>query len=214
MVQKARMAVGSAVIVILTLVALVARANGEPVRIVTFGDSLTAGYGVAPGDAYPAQLGILLKAKGYDVEITNAGVSGDTSTAGLARLDWAVPEGTDIVIVELGANDALRGIDPAITQKALDEIVSRLTGRGIKVLLAGMLAPPNMGTDYGRRFNGIFPALAKKHGVVLYPFFLDGVAGEPGLNQSDGMHPLGKGYAIIVKRLAPLVEAIIRGVAK
>ena len=204
----ARLAV-TALMIILTLMPQVASANGEPVRIVTFGDSLTAGYGVDGDASYPARLQAMLRNRGHDVIITNAGVSGDTSTAGLARLDWAVPDGTDIVIVELGANDALRGIDPAITEKALGQIVDRLLARHIRVLLAGMLAPPNLGKDYGARFNAIYRKLARKPGVVLYPFFLAGVAGDPELNQHDGLHPTARGYGVITARLLPVIEQML-----
>src|SRR5262245_48943025 len=161
----------------------------RPVRIVALGDSLTAGYGLAADKAFPARLARALAARGHVVEIANAGVSGDTTSDGLARLDWSVPDGTDAVILELGANDALRGIDPAIVRAALEAIMSRLKERRIAVLLAGMRAPPNLGVDYVRAFDAIFPELATKFGAVLYPFFLDGVATERNLNQPDGMHP-------------------------
>lgn len=179
------------------------------IRIVALGDSLTAGYQLPPADAFPVKLQAALRAGGRRVSVENAGVSGDTSTGGLERLDWAVAEGTDLVILELGANDALRGIAPAITRRNLDEIVTRLKARGIAVLLAGMLAPPNMGAAYGAEFNRIFPELAEKHGVPLYPFFLDGIAATPALNLADGMHPNGRGVDIIVQRILPLVEAAV-----
>lgn len=184
-------------------------AGSAPIRIVAFGDSLTAGFGVPPADAFPAQLSAALKAKGRAVEIVNAGVSGDTSAAGLARLDWAIPEGTDAVILELGANDALRGIDPALTRKALGEIVNRLKARNIDTLIAGMKAPPNWGADYAAKFDPIFPELASANGLILYPFFLDGVVMQPGLNQPDGLHPTSKGVAEIVKRILPSVDELI-----
>lgn len=179
------------------------------IRIVALGDSLTAGYQLPPADAFPVKLQAALRAGGRRVSVENAGVSGDTSTGGLERLDWAVAEGTDLVILELGANDALRGIAPAITRRNLDEIIARLKARGIAVLLAGMLAPPNMGAAYGAEFNRIFPELAEKHGVPLYPFFLDGIAATPALNLADGMHPNGRGVDIIVQRILPLVEAAV-----
>jgi len=182
---------------------------GRPLRLVALGDSLTAGYGLPAQAAFPQALERALKAKGHKVEIANAGVSGDTSTDGAARLDWSVPEDTDAVIVELGANDALRGIDPDVTRKALSEIVQRLQARHISVLLCGMLAPPNYGADYAARFNAIYPDLAKQFGVPLYPFFLDGVAADAALNQADGMHPTAAGVDHIVERILPTVEAFL-----
>ncbi|WP_343037816.1 arylesterase [Ancylobacter pratisalsi] len=182
-------------------------AHAAPLRLVAFGDSLTAGYGLPANQAFPAQLQAALKAKGHDVVIENAGVSGDTSSAGLARIDWSIPEGTDGVILELGANDALRGIDPSITETSLSGMLARLKERGIPVLLAGMVAPPNLGRDYAERFNPIYPRLARQYDVPLYPFFLDGVAGQAGLNQADSVHPTGEGVKEIVARMLPVVEA-------
>ncbi|WP_245319186.1 arylesterase [Consotaella salsifontis] len=186
-------------------------ARAAPQTIVAFGDSLSAGYGVGPGESFPEQLQAALTADGVDAKVINAGVSGDTTTGGLARLDWSVPEDVDLVIVELGANDALRGVDPAIAEKNLDAILTRLGERHLKVLLAGMMAPPNMGQDYAARFNAIYPKLAEKHGVPLYPFFLDGVAADRTLNQADGMHPNPQGVKIIVKRMLPAVKAALSG---
>lgn len=183
--------------------------QAKPVSIVALGDSLTAGYGLGPGDAFPVKLQAALKAKGLDVTVQNAGVSGDTSSGGLERLDWAVGDGVDAVILELGANDALRGIDPAVTRRNLDAIISRLKERGIAVLLTGMLAPPNMGSAFAAAFNPIFPDLAAKHGVLFDPFFLDGVAADSALNLSDGMHPNAKGVEAIVRRIVPKVEELI-----
>lgn len=180
-----------------------------PVRIIAFGDSLTAGLGVAPSEAFPAQLAAALKAKGYAVEITNAGVSGDTTAAGLERFDWAIADGTEAVIVELGANDALRGIDPDVTREKLDTILTKLGERKIEVLLAGMAAPKNWGPEYESRFSTIFTDLATKHGALLYPFFLDGVALDAQLNQPDGLHPTAKGAGVIVERILPKVEELI-----
>jgi acyl-CoA thioesterase-1 len=183
---------------------------GEPaVRIVALGDSLTAGYGLPADAAFPAKLERALKAKGVVVEITNAGVSGDTASGGLARLDWAVPQGTEAVIVELGANDMLRGVDPKVTRNALEEIVRRLTARGIAVLLAGMRAAPNLGADFGREFEAIYVDLARAYDLVLYPFFLDGVAVENKLNQRDGIHPTAAGIETIVARMLPKVEQLV-----
>ena len=178
----------------------------EPIQMVVLGDSLTAGYQLPQDAAFPALLEKALRADGINVEIANAGVSGDTSRGGLERLDWAVPEGTQAVIVELGANDMLRGTDPSQTKDALDKIITRLQARGIKVMLAGMLASPSMGRDYGDRFNAIYPELAKAHDVPLYRFFLEGVTGVPGLTLEDGMHPNRKGVETIVRSIAPAVK--------
>ena len=180
-----------------------------PVKIVALGDSLTAGFGLTKADAFPAKLEQALRAKGLAVEIIDAGVSGDTSTGGLSRLDWSVPEGTDAVIVELGGNDALRGIDSKLTRTALDTILRRLKDRKVEVLLCGMRAPPNLGAEYTRAFDAIFPALAAEHGVMFYPFFLDGVAADSKLNQRDGIHPNPAGVDAIVKGVLPQVEELV-----
>lgn len=187
----------------------VVKAAERPVNIVVLGDSLSAGLGLPVEDAFPAKLAEALKAKGVAVTITNAGVSGDTASGGLGRLDWSVPAGTDAVIVELGANDALRGLDPGLTKTALDTILRKLAARHIAVLLAGMRAPPNMGAEYARAFDAIYPALASTHPVVFYPFFLDGVAADPKLNQGDGMHPNAAGIDAIVARILPVVEDLV-----
>jgi acyl-CoA thioesterase-1 len=186
-----------------------AAATELPVKLVVLGDSLSAGYGLPADEAFPAKLAKALAAKGIAVTITNAGVSGDTASDGLSRLDWSVPEATEAVIVEFGANDALRGIDPALTKSTLDKILSRLADRHIAVLLAGMQAPRNMGPDYVKAFDAVYPALASTHPVVLYPFFLDGVATDPKLNQSDGLHPNAAGVDVIVARILPKVEELI-----
>ena len=193
----------------LALVATCSRAAERPINIVAFGDSLTAGYGLAANEAFPVQLQRALDAKGLAVNVVNAGVSGDTSAGGLSRLDWSVPDGTDAVILELGANDALRGFDPEITRKALDTMLRRLKERKISVLLCGMVAPPNLGAEYGRAFNSIYPDLAAQTGAILYPFFLAGVAADPKLNQRDGLHPTAAGVAVIVERILPQVEQLI-----
>lgn len=185
-------------------------AQPRRIRIAAFGDSLSAGYGLPQRAAFYSVLERELRAKGLNVSVENAAVSGDTASAGLARLDWSVQDGTDLVIVELGANDALRGIDPTITERALDEIVTRLKARGMAVVLAGMLAPPNYGQDYARAFNGIYQRLAAKHSVPLYPFFLDGVVGVQRLNLPDGIHPTAEGVQEIVRRILPTVEAAVR----
>jgi acyl-CoA thioesterase-1 len=193
----------------LVLAAGVAAAAAAPTRIVAYGDSLTAGYGLPVAEAFPARLEAALRAAGRDVTVVNAGVSGDTTAGGLARLDWTLADGPDAIILALGANDALRGIDPEATYANLDAILSRLGERRVPVLLAGMLAPPNLGRDYGDRFGAVFPRLAEKHGVSLYPFFLDGVAAEPALNQADGLHPNGAGVAVIVARITPQVLRLL-----
>jgi acyl-CoA thioesterase-1 len=181
----------------------------KPVKVVVLGDSLSAGLGLPGPAAFPAKLQKSLKNKGIGVDMTNAGVSGDTSSGGRDRLDWSVPEGTEAVIVELGANDALRGVDPTVTRSALSDILTRLKARGIAVLLCGMLAPPNYGHDYADRFNAIYPDLAKSFDVPLYPFFLDGVAADAKLNQADGIHPTAEGVDIIVQNILPSVEALL-----
>lgn len=181
----------------------------QPVKIVALGDSLTAGYGLPDKDGFVPRLQAALTAKGIGAEVANAGVSGDTASDGLARLDWSVPPGTDAVIVELGANDMLRGIKPEVTRDALDAILQRLTVRHLAVLLCGMRAAPNLGADYGQAFERIYPELAAKYGVPLYPFFLDGVAGDLKLTQPDGMHPNPQGVGVIVGRILPMVEDLI-----
>ena len=184
-------------------------ATPAPVTLVVLGDSLSAGLGLKAADAFPAQLQRALAADGRAVTVINAGVSGDTATDGLARVDWSVGPDADAVILELGANDALRGIDPAATRAALDAILVRLKARHLPVLLTGMLAPPNMGESYAAAFNAIFADLAKSHTVPLYPFFLDGVATDPKLEQGDGIHPNTAGVEVVVRRILPAVEALI-----
>ena len=186
-----------------------ALAADRPVRIVAFGDSLSAGFGLPASAAFPVRLEQALKAKGLAVDVVNAGVSGDTASGGLSRLDWSVPAGTDAVILELGANDMLRGIDPQVTRKAIETIVRTLKGRGIEVLLAGMRAAPNLGVDYRRAFDAIFPDLASAYGLVFYSFFLDGVATNPKLNQRDGLHPTEAGIDVIVARILPKAEELV-----
>lgn len=181
--------------------------------IVGFGDSLMAGYQLAPGESFPERLEVALKAKGYEVTVANAGVSGDTSSGGLSRLDWSVPDGTDLVILELGANDMLRGLPPQVTEKNLDEMISRLKERGIDVVLAGMLAAPNLGADYAEAFDGIFPRLAERHDLTLIPFFMEGVAADPKLLLADGMHPTAEGVDRMVEEALPYVERALDGAA-
>lgn len=180
-------------------------------KILAFGDSLTAGYGLDQNKGFTAQLQTALNEEldGRTVKVLNGGVSGDTTQGGLARLNWALADNPDLVIVELGANDGLRGLDPQLTRQNLDQILAGLKQRGVKILLAGMMAPPNLGAEYGRDFNAIYPDLAKKHDVALYPFFLDGVAGMAQLNQDDGIHPNAQGVAIIVERLVPYIKKVM-----
>ncbi|WP_430439972.1 arylesterase [Shinella sp.] len=196
----------------ITALLSVGSARAEPVKLVGFGDSLMAGYQLPAADAFPVKLEKALRENGYEIEIANAGVSGDTSSGGLARLDWSIPEGTQGVILELGANDALRGIPPEETEKNLDAMLRRLKERGIAVLLAGMLAPPNMGPEYGERFNGIYQRMAEKHGVALYPFFLDGVVTKANLQLEDGMHPNSEGVDVMVATILPAAEAFIKSI--
>jgi acyl-CoA thioesterase I len=183
------------------------------VTVLALGDSLTAGYGLQPSDAFPVKLEAALRSKGHDVTVINGGVSGDTALDGLSRLDWSLSDDVDAVIVELGANDALRGLPPAQAGKAIDDMLARLAGKKLPVLLAGMRAPPNLGPDYQAAFDGMYPELAEKHGALLYPFFLDGVAAQASLNQADGMHPNPAGVDIIVSRILPSVEQLIRNVS-
>lgn len=186
-------------------------ASAEPFRVVGFGDSLMAGYGLGPGEGFPEKLEAALRARGHDVVIANAGVSGDTTSGGLSRLDWSIPDGTQLVILELGANDMLRGIDPGLVEQNLDKMLTRLKERNIPVLLAGMVAAPNLGHAYGEQFGTIYPRLAEKYGATLYPFFLDGVAGDPKLLLEDGMHPNAAGIDRMVERALPTVEKAIAG---
>jgi acyl-CoA thioesterase-1 len=190
-----------------------AMAPAKPIKMVVLGDSLSAGLGLPAPAAFPARLQKALKSKGIEVDMINAGVSGDTTSGGRDRLDWSVPEGTEAVILELGANDALRGVDPKVTRSALTDILTRLKARGIAVLLCGMYAPPNYGSDYAARFNAIYPELAKSFGVPLYPFFLEGVATEAKLNQADGLHPTAEGVDTIVKNILPTVQAFLGAIS-
>ncbi|MGO7214577.1 arylesterase [Rhizobium ruizarguesonis] len=192
---------------------LATAADARRINLVGFGDSLMAGYQLPPGDGFPEKLQAALKAKGLDVAIANAGVSGDTTTAGLARIDWSVPDGTDGVILELGANDALRGIPPEESEKNLDQMITRLKERGIAVLLAGIIAPPNMGADYAARFNPIYQKLSEKHELPLYAFFLDGVALEAALKLDDGMHPNARGVDVMVEKMEPAVTNFVETIS-
>jgi acyl-CoA thioesterase I len=209
-----RAALGWAVAFVVALGVTAATASEPVTRVLVFGDSLSAGYGLAPDRSFPAQLEAALRARTHDVAVINAGVSGDTTAGGLARLDWTlggIPAGPPVAaIVQLGANDALRGLDPHSTFANLSAILARLEALGIPVLLAGMLAPPNLGSEYAESFAEIYPRLAEKHDVLLYPFFLEGVAANPRLNQADGIHPTGEGIAVIVNNILPAVEELLQ----
>ncbi len=187
-------------------IAPAASVRAEPLQVVGFGDSLMAGFGLGPGEGFTDRLQAALQARGHDVAVANAGVSGDTTSGGLARLDWSVPDGTRLVILELGANDMLRGVDPALVEQNLDAMLSRLKTRGIPVVLAGMVAAPNLGHAYGEQFGTIYPKLAAKYGATLYPFFLDGVAGDKSMQLEDGMHPNAAGVERMVERFLPTME--------
>jgi acyl-CoA thioesterase I len=194
---------------LMTVASAQAADSAKPVKMVVLGDSLSAGYGLPADAAFPVRLQKALDAKGIKVDMINAGVSGDTASGGRDRVDWSVPDGTDAVILELGANDALRGTDPAVTRAALSDIITKLKARKIAVLLCGMLAPPNYGADYAAKFNAIYPDLSKAFGVPLYPFFLEGVAADAKLNQADGMHPTAEGVDVVVNNMLPTVQAFL-----
>jgi acyl-CoA thioesterase I len=200
----------------LTFVAILATASqaaaARTLRLVALGDSLTAGLGLGPGKAFPDRLEAALRAEGFDVKVINAGVSGDTAADGLARYDWSVPRDADALIIELGANDMLRGLKPDATKATLAAILDKARAAHLPTLLTGMRAAPNLGPDYGGAFAAIYTALAKTYGVQLYPFFLDGVAGDPKLNQPDGLHPNAAGVEIIVQKILPSVEALLKQV--
>jgi acyl-CoA thioesterase-1 len=205
---------GAALALWLLPAAALGAAETAPLRILAFGDSLVHGYGLAADESFPTQLERALEREGHRVQVLNGGNSGDTTAAGLARLDWSLADRPDLAIVELGANDGLRGIDPGETYRNLDAIVKRLKAEGIAVLLAGMLAPRNLGADYVEAFDAVFPRLAEVHEVALYPFFLDGVAMRPELNQADGIHPNAAGVALMVERILPSVVRLIDALAE
>ena len=188
-----------------TVRAQIGQTGAEPVKLAILGDSLAAGYGLAPAQAFPTRLQAALKDKGRNVTVINHGVSGDTTAGGVERVDWMLADKPDIVLVELGANDALRGSDPASAERNLDAIITKLKDAGVTVWLAGMLAPRNYGPEYAAQFDGLYKRLAEKHGVPLYPFFLDGVAQDPALNQADGIHPNPRGVDIMVERILPFI---------
>ena len=195
---------------LMALHAVYALAAEEPIKVVILGDSITAGFGLPAGDALPARLEAKLRSDGHDVQIVNAGVSGDTTAGGLARVDWVLGDRPDFAIVELGANDMLRGVDPAITKKNLDGILAKLAEARIPTLLIGMKAARNLGAEYAQAFDGLYEELAKKYGVPLYPFVFDGVALDPALNQGDGLHPNARGVAVMVDRMAPYVVRLLQ----
>lgn len=216
-VRKAVNVNAAAAILLVLLWGVPAATAAPPLRLLVLGDSLTAGYGLTAEDGFTAQLQAALKEAGRDVVVLNAGVSGDTTAGGRARIGWALGDKPDAVIVELGANDGLRGLDPKATFDNLDAIIADIRRAGLPVLLTGMLAPPNLGRDYADDFNAIFPRLAEKHGVLFYPFFLAGVAAKPELNQDDGIHPNSKGVEAVVTRILPYVLGLlaqVRGKAK
>jgi acyl-CoA thioesterase I len=186
-------------------------ATARTPKVLAFGDSLTAGFGLPSEQRFPVQLEKRLRADGIDVQVINGGKSGDTTAGGLARLDWSLADKPDLVILELGANDMLRGIEPATVRANLDAMIGKIKASGAKLLLAGMRAMPNWGEEYDKEFDRIYPELARRHGVALYPFFLDGVVMHPELNQPDGLHPNQRGVALIVERIAPEVAALLGG---
>lgn len=198
-----------AIVMVIILAALSRPALADPYQIIGFGDSLMAGYGLQPGQSFPEKLQAVLQAKGHDVAVVNAGVSGDTSSGGAARLDWSVPDGAKLVLLELGANDMLRGIAPDVTRSNLDAMIVRLKARNIAVLLVGMRAAPNLGPEYQARFDAIFPDLAKKHDLPLMPFFLEGIAANPPLQLDDGMHPNAAGVDRMVQEALPVIERLL-----
>lgn len=202
-----------ALAILLALAPLRAAAAAQETLLVAYGDSLSAGFGLEAENAFPARLEAALRERGHNVRVTGASVSGDTTAAGLARLEWSLPDDADGAILELGANDALRGIDPGEAKDNLDAIISKLKAEGVEVLLAGMMAPRNLGPEYTEKFDAMYPELAERHDVLLYPFFLDGVAGNSALNQGDGMHPNAKGAAVIVDNILPYVEKLLARIA-
>ncbi|MDJ0943866.1 MAG: arylesterase [Kiloniellales bacterium] len=183
--------------------------SAQPLKLLTFGDSLIHGYGLPAGETFPAQLEAALRAEGFDIKVLNGGNSGDTTAAGRARLDWALSDDPDLVLVTLGGNDMLRGLEPSETYRNLDAILTRLETEGLPVLLTGMLAPRNLGAEYAAEFDAVFPRLAEEHDVAFYPFFLDGVAMRPEFNQPDGLHPNGAGVAVIVEAILPALRPLI-----
>ena len=201
-------------LLIIVLAFLASPAGAAPLKLTALGTSLTQGYGLPPGTEFTVQLQAALRAQKIDVAVLNAGVSGDTSADGLSRLDWSLADHPDAVILELGSNDMLRGLPPAETEKNLRAILLKLKAEHIAVLLCGMHAQRNLGADYVKQFDTIYPTLAKETGVLFYPFILDGVALNPKLNQADGMHPNPAGVKIIVARILPTVKKLLAQVRK
>jgi len=210
--QMTRNAMHGLVIAICVTLSVFTSQASSPITLVVFGDSLSAGYGLAKQHAFPTRLEQALKKQGHDVRVVNAGVSGDTTAGGLARLNWTLGNDVDAVILELGANDALRGLGTEQAYQNLANILNALEDRNIPTLLAGMRAPPNMGEDYGKKFSDIFKRLNDAFDVIFYPFFLDGVAAKPALNQEDGIHPNPAGVDVLVARILPSVEALLKRV--
>ncbi len=210
--RRAALSAGLALALTWTLVGGAASAAAKPLRLLAFGDSLTAGYGLPPGQGFAPKLEAALRKQGHDVTVVDGGVSGDTTSAGLARLDWTLGDGADAVILELGANDMLRGVDPKVPDANLDKMLATFKAKRIPVLLAGMHATPSMGRDYSDKFDAIYPALARKYDVALYPFFLDGIIGDQALHLPDGMHPNAAGVDIIVAKILPAVDDLLKGV--
>ncbi|MDA0238625.1 MAG: arylesterase [Proteobacteria bacterium] len=184
----------------------------DHLRLLVFGDSLVAGYGLPAAHAFPVRLQMALRKEGFSVTVINGGVSGDTTTGGRSRLAWMLSEKPHAAILELGANDGLRAVDPAVTRANIDAMLAEFKARGVKVLMAGMLAPPNLGREYSAEYNSIFPDMARKHDVAFYPFFLDGVVADPALNQPDGIHPNAAGVDVIVQRILPSVIKLLKSV--
>ena len=199
----------AALLLLAGLLAQAPPAAAAALKLLTFGDSLIHGYGLPAGETFPTQLEAALRTEGLDVTVINGGNSGDTTAAGRARLDWALSDDPDLVLVTLGGNDMLRGLEPAETYRNLDAILARLKAEGLPVLLTGMLAPRNLGADYAAEFDAVFPKLAEEHDVAFYPFFLEGVAMRPDLNQPDGLHPNGAGVAVIVEAILPALRPLI-----
>jgi acyl-CoA thioesterase I len=207
-------ALALAAVLLLAIVIPYSSLEAAQMKILAVGDSLTAGYGLPKADGFTEQLQKALRSEGREVLVINAGVSGDTSAGGRARLDWALADKPDAILLELGANDGLRGIDPKVTRENLDAILGKLTGLGMPVLFAGMRAPPNLGEEYGAEYLAVFKDLAAKYDVVFYPFFLDGVAGDPAFNQKDGIHPNAMGVAVVVTRILPAVYEVMARIAR
>jgi acyl-CoA thioesterase-1 len=212
--RKLRSGAAVPIALAVALICWAAEADARDIKLLALGDSLTAGYGLAKSDGFTEQLEKALRAEGRSVRVINAGVSGDTTAGGRARLDWALADKPDAVLLELGANDGLRGIEPRVTRENLAAILDRFEAMGLPVLFAGMRAPPNLGPEYGREYDAVFTDLASRRDVVFYPFFLEGVAGKPDLNQRDGIHPTAEGVAVLVGRILPAVRDLLARVTR